>query len=105
MNPFSVRPLRREAAAFFSSSTTKTFMRLPPRPQPIRIHCTTEGSYRGIRPRWPCSRQLHEDASQVALIAKEGTEWPIEDSAAPIHDRAGVVRGRRARVSVWFCAV
>ena len=32
-------------------------------------------------------------SNHTVLIAKGGTEWPIDDSAAPIRDRAGVVDG------------
>jgi PAS domain S-box-containing protein len=32
-------------------------------------------------------------ANHTALIARDGTEWPIADSAAPIRDQAGAVLG------------
>src|SRR5262249_37518661 len=32
-------------------------------------------------------------ANHTVLIAKDGTEWPIDDSAAPIQDAEGAIRG------------
>jgi len=46
----------------------------------------------------PVARVLREGhvvglANHTVLIAKEGTEWPIADSAAPIRDAAGATSG------------
>ncbi len=39
------------------------------------------------------SGQVRELANHTLLIARDGTETPIADSAAPIRDRAGKIRG------------
>ena len=37
--------------------------------------------------------EIHGLANHTLLIAKDGTEWPIADSAAPIRDRTGQILG------------
>ena len=37
--------------------------------------------------------EMHELANQTVLVARNGAEFPIADSAAPIRDAAGIIRG------------
>ena len=37
--------------------------------------------------------EVQELANHSVLIARDGTETPISDSAAPIHDGAGTMQG------------